>query len=292
MTGSSTGIGSDSSDNNAVYHNNLITNTQQVALNGGSNMWDNGYPSGGNYWSDYNGTDYYCGPYQNETGSDGIGDVPYVIDANNVDHYPLMHPYVQPSVDSWPMFHHDVMHTGYSTSQAPMTNYTLWSYNTYAPTFSSPAVVSGIVYVGSGNYRIQALNATTGALIWSYITGMMVPSSPAVVGGKVYAGSDDGNIYALESMTGALIWSRTIGANVYSSPAVDDNKVYVSSNDGNVYALDAASGELVWSHAAGVLESSPAIANGMVYIGSRNYNVYALNASNRGILCGATRTGG
>jgi hypothetical protein len=56
-------------------------------------MWDDGYPSGGNYWSDYRGVDLYSGPYQNETGSDGIGDTPYVIDENNVDHYPLMNPW-------------------------------------------------------------------------------------------------------------------------------------------------------------------------------------------------------
>jgi hypothetical protein len=54
------------------------------------NAWNNGYPSGGNYWSDYNGTDFYSGPYQNVTGSDGIGDTSYVIDANNTDDYPLM----------------------------------------------------------------------------------------------------------------------------------------------------------------------------------------------------------
>jgi hypothetical protein len=45
--------------------------------------WDNGYPSGGNYWSDYTGTDNYSGPSQNIPGSDGIGDVNYTIDANN-----------------------------------------------------------------------------------------------------------------------------------------------------------------------------------------------------------------
>jgi hypothetical protein len=57
------------------------------------NSWDDGYPSGGNYWSDHNGTDSFCGPYQNETGGDGIGDTPYVINDNNVDHYPLMQPF-------------------------------------------------------------------------------------------------------------------------------------------------------------------------------------------------------
>jgi hypothetical protein len=63
---------------------------------GYTNVWDNGYPSGGNYWSDYNGTDLLLGSGQNETGSDGIGDTPYVIDANNRDNYPLMKPYAGP----------------------------------------------------------------------------------------------------------------------------------------------------------------------------------------------------
>ena len=55
--------------------------------------WTNGYPSGGNYWSDYNGTDSYRGPYQNVTGSDGIGDTPYAINATDIDNYPLMNPW-------------------------------------------------------------------------------------------------------------------------------------------------------------------------------------------------------
>jgi parallel beta-helix repeat protein len=76
------------SSNNSVFHNNFINNAQQVSSSESVNVWDDGYPSGGNYWSDYNGTDIRSGPYQNETGSDGIGDTPYVIDANNKDRYP------------------------------------------------------------------------------------------------------------------------------------------------------------------------------------------------------------
>jgi parallel beta-helix repeat protein len=79
---------------NIIYHNNFVNNTQQVDFWGPSyvNFWDDGYPSGGNYWSDYTGVDLYRSPYQNETGSDGIGDTPYVIDQNNADNYPLMKP--------------------------------------------------------------------------------------------------------------------------------------------------------------------------------------------------------
>jgi hypothetical protein len=58
------------------------------------NVWDGGYSSGGNYWSDYDGTDLYSGPYQNETGYDWIGDFPYLFDQNNRDRYPLTQPSV------------------------------------------------------------------------------------------------------------------------------------------------------------------------------------------------------
>lgn len=55
-------------------------------------VWDAGYPSGGNYWSDYAGVDLFKGPGQDISGSDEIGDTHYVIDANNRDNYPLLNP--------------------------------------------------------------------------------------------------------------------------------------------------------------------------------------------------------
>jgi parallel beta-helix repeat protein len=82
------------SSGNSLFHNNIINNINEtVTIVSWGNIWDDGYPSGGNYWSDYNGTDLYSGQYQNETGSDGIGDTPYTIDTTNIDWYPLMQPY-------------------------------------------------------------------------------------------------------------------------------------------------------------------------------------------------------
>jgi parallel beta-helix repeat protein len=103
ITANSYGIVLQSSSYNSAYHNSLIGNVVQASADSASigNAWDNGYPSGGNYWSDYFGTDLYSGPYQNVTGSDGIGDTPYVIDWRNMDHYPLMKPYLL-SVNVWP----------------------------------------------------------------------------------------------------------------------------------------------------------------------------------------------
>jgi parallel beta-helix repeat protein len=78
---------------NVIYHNNFLDNTYQVTCYSTPNMWDDDYPSGGNYWSDYTDVDLYSGPYQNETGSDGIGDTPYIIYGTNQDNYPLMEPW-------------------------------------------------------------------------------------------------------------------------------------------------------------------------------------------------------
>jgi len=83
-----------SSDNVKIYHNNFTSNYIQAATNS-VNAWDNGYPSGGNIWSDFlerypNATDEKNGPYQNQTGSDGFWDNAYVIDDYNKDSYPIV----------------------------------------------------------------------------------------------------------------------------------------------------------------------------------------------------------
>ena len=79
--------------NNSVHHNSLIDNGHQAQDKVGSNQWDDGYPSGGNYWSDYIGLDVKSGPGQDQNGSDGILDSEYAISGeNSVDRYPLAEP--------------------------------------------------------------------------------------------------------------------------------------------------------------------------------------------------------
>jgi len=87
------GIFNNGSHDNLIYHNNFIDNTKQAYDPSYTNQWDNGYPSGGNYWSDYTGVDECSGPNQDVCPDpDGIGDSPYIIDADSKDRYPLMSP--------------------------------------------------------------------------------------------------------------------------------------------------------------------------------------------------------
>jgi parallel beta-helix repeat protein len=84
-------------ENCVIYHNSFINNSVNFLDNGiiptESFTWDDGYPSGGNYWSDYVGLDHCRGFLQDEIGSDGIGDTSCIIDENNEDRYPLLAPW-------------------------------------------------------------------------------------------------------------------------------------------------------------------------------------------------------
>jgi parallel beta-helix repeat protein len=76
--------------NNRIYHNSINNTNQAYDDSIDGNQWDNGYPSGGNYWSDYSGKDLFSGPDQDIIGNDGIGDTNYTIDSDSKDNYPLM----------------------------------------------------------------------------------------------------------------------------------------------------------------------------------------------------------
>jgi parallel beta-helix repeat protein len=92
------------SNNNLIYHNNFINNTFQ-ASDDSINKWDNDYPQGGNYWSDYSGVDNYKGPNQDIPGSDGIGDTNYTIDSDTKDNYPLMEPYPSLQLENYTLLY-------------------------------------------------------------------------------------------------------------------------------------------------------------------------------------------
>jgi peptide/nickel transport system substrate-binding protein len=124
LTNNEGGIVLGISSNNKFYHNNFVDNTEQVDSYDSTNVWDDGYPSGGNYWSDYTGVDVKSGPSQDQPGSDGIGDTPCVFDYSNIDNYPLMYtgPFHQLTVTSSPI-------TGiqFTINGAPKTTpYTEW----------------------------------------------------------------------------------------------------------------------------------------------------------------------
>src|SRR5215471_5286536 len=143
---------------------------------------------------------------------------------------------------------------------------------------SSPTVVNGKVYFGSGDGNVYAADAQTGTLLWKFATKDVVHASPAVVNGVVYIGSWDSHFYAIDAQTGLEKWSLNTGEDptihnqvgFQSSPAVVDGVVYVGCRDAHVYALDAASGRKKWDYPTSKswVIGTPAVRDGLVYVGT------------------------
>jgi outer membrane protein assembly factor BamB len=140
---------------------------------------------------------------------------------------------------------------------------------------SSPVIVNGRVFIGSGDHNVYALDAATGALAWKFTTGDVVHASPAVADGTVYIGSWDRNMYALDAATGAMKWKFETGDDqkihnqigIASSAAVVDGVVLFGCRDGHFYAVDAKTGQKKWAedNKMGWVIASPAVKDGVVY---------------------------
>jgi len=183
-----------------------------------------------------------------------------------------------PTADT--MFRANPEHTGvFDNGGIVSTNTELWRFKTVDSVYSSPAVSNGVVYVGSEDKNLYAIDAVTGTEKWRFATGYYVSSSPAVSNGIVYVGSVDKNLYAIDAVTGKEKWRFVTGDSVLSSPAVSNGVVYVGSYDKNLYAVDAVTGTEKWRFTTGgSIYSSPAVSNGVVYVGSYDKSLYAIDA--------------
>jgi len=143
---------------------------------------------------------------------------------------------------------------------------------------SSPAVVNGKVFFGSGDGNVYAVDAKSGVLQWKFATKDVVHASPSVANGTVYIGSWDGWLYAIDADSGQQKWAFKGGEDpaihnqvgFQSSPAVVDGTVYVGSRDAHVYAIDAATGRKKWDYPTSKswVNGTPAVRDGMVYAGT------------------------
>ncbi len=160
---------------------------------------------------------------------------------------------------------------------------------------SSPVVSNGMVYFGSGDSNVYALDAASGGLKWKFKTGDVVHASPAVAGGKVFIGSWDSYFYALDASTGEVKWRYKTGEDadihnqvgIQSSAAVVDGLVYFGCRDAHLYALDEQTGQLKWSYSTkgSWVIASPVVDQGKVYFTTSDTGLlYAADAKSGSIL--------
>jgi uncharacterized repeat protein (TIGR01451 family) len=218
----------------------------------------------------------------------------------------------------WSQFEFSAEHTAFNPLETVLgasnvSNLTLaWTGQTAGAVESSPAVVQGIVYVGSEDGKLYAFPAECGSggescsPLWTGQTGGPIEGSPAVENGVVYIGSLDGKLYAFPADCGSggascsPVWTGQTGDAIFSSPTVANGVVYVGSMDRKLYAFptDCGSGGVtcspLWTGQTGFwVFSSPAVADGVVYVGSDDGKLYAFPADcgSGGASCSPLWTG-
>jgi len=149
---------------------------------------------------------------------------------------------------------------------------------------SSPVVVQGAVYFGSGDGHLYAVDAASGDLRWKFQTGDVVHASPAFADGVLYFGSWDSYFYAVDAATGKEKWRFHGGEDpvlhnqvgFQSSPAVANGVVYTGCRDAQLHALDAATGKEKWhfDNALSWVISSPAVSDGRVFFATSDSSLY------------------
>lgn len=162
---------------------------------------------------------------------------------------------------------------------------TKWVFQTGDLIQSSPTYFNGVVYAGSEDKKVYAINDADGTLKWSYTTGDQIISKPAIYQGAtknlVIVGSHDNKLYALNADTGSLEWSYLTGGSVISDPLVDNGTVYFGAGDKYIYAVDANTGAFKWKYLTdGLMRQRPVVVNGTLYAYVRDtYIWYALNTA-------------
>jgi len=187
--------------------------------------------------------------------------------------------------------------------------------------WAGTAIHDGIIYVGTRDGRVVAINSSTESLEWAYSILITAPSgglscgettAPAAIYGTpvvnesiVYVGTYSGQVLALNMLArsqnltfpqqryGEWSWNCPID-NARSNAIVADlllsgDTIYVSSSNGRVYSLDREFGDLNWE--SKVLDekhrklwTSPVIRDNTLYVSTYDGDIHTLSLETEDLL--------
>ncbi len=209
--------------------------------------------------------------------------------------------------DDWPYYRHDACRSARASGAVKLPADKGWQQR-LSGTLTPAAAAAGLVFTGSSDGRLWALDAGSGKIVWTYLCGSEVKVTPTYWRGRLFAGSADGWVHCLEAKTGSLVWrfqaapeTRFVSAKgrlnsmwpVLGGVVVDDDTAHfvagMCSIDGAyLYGVSAATGQVRWVRDIGHLSETPRLdpKNGGAgpkggFIGINPYGALALN---RGLL--------
>jgi outer membrane protein assembly factor BamB len=174
----------------------------------------------------------------------------------------------------WPMFRGQQRLLGIAKGNLPDKLDFIWKFKTQGQIKSSPVIVDGVVFIGSADKNIYAIEVNGGQKIWSYQTDDDVEATPCVIGGAVYIGSSGGFLYAIDANSGTLNWKyetdgQILGAaNWTLSPDGRTIWILVGSYDNRLHCVNSTNGDVIWTYETdNYINGSPAVEKNIAVFG-------------------------
>ncbi len=154
---------------------------------------------------------------------------------------------------------------------------TKWRFKARRGITSSPIFADGVIFAGSVDTILYALDAKSGYVLWRFRMNRATISTPCLVENYIYIGSVDTNIYCIDIHSAKEIWHYQTDNQVNGSPIIYNDSVICGSVDGSVYGLEYRTGRLRWKFPTkGAITGTPVVYQDTLYIGSTDHNVYAI----------------
>ncbi len=172
------------------------------------------------------------------------------------------------------------------TSHSSLSQETIWTFETGGGIHSTPVIQDGIIYIGSSDNNLYAIDQETGKEKWAFKSDGAIYSDVNIQNNQIFFGTNKGSLYALEINSGEIKWKfcskgekkLDLWDYYLSSPVSSESLVYWGSGDGHLYALNLTTGEVEWQFDTGsIIHASPVISDGKVLIGNYSGDFYALN---------------
>jgi outer membrane protein assembly factor BamB len=200
---------------------------------------------------------------------------------------------VQEGIGDWPLFRGNPQQTGVATSKLPEKLEVLWKFSTAKAIEGTPAVANGVVYIGSFDEHLYAIDLKTGKEKWRYKLGE-TKTPAAVRDGRVYIGNLDGVLHVVDAAKGTKIWTYETPnqAEITSGVSFMGNKILFGCVDESLYCL-SDKGEKLWTFRVqgGPVLATPAIAQDRTFVAGCDSTLHILDAS-KGVEMGSVDLGG
>ncbi len=145
----------------------------------------------------------------------------------------------------------------------------IWIFRCEDEIRGSASYDNGVIYVGSYDHNLYALDAASGEFKWKFPTNGGIVTRPAITNDLILVGSEDGNLYAILPKTGKMAWTLPLESPIRSSPKIVEGHVFFGCDDGFLYGVNILSMRRVMKVDAGMaIRSSPAVTNDLIYFGN------------------------